>query len=195
MTRFNRAITAAPVMAAAFSVLAIAPALAQPASVTTYATPSGNSTVVVTQPAPPQAVLVTPAAPATAVIPPAPDGTASVIVSPSAPPSASVVTLPSVPQSTTTVITQSPATVTPAMAATPFTPPASPPPNEVMTAEAAQAAGMVWMPSRWEYRGTIRTFVPGQYVPQTQTGSIWVPGSWEQQSSNDPFVWVAGHWS
>jgi len=184
------------VLAAAITALAIAPASAQQEPRHVYPAPYGNvGTTVVVTPAPMAgAVVVAPAQPAE-VIPAAPASNtdASVIIAPSPPTTATVAVIPAQPATTTTTTTvvTTPDGSTANVIAVPTVPPAA----EIISPQVAAANAMDWQPGHWENNGFTRTFYPGQYVPRPQGGSIWVPGHYQQQSSDDPFTWVAGHWS
>jgi len=188
----HRALIAVPVLAAAITALAVAPAAAQQEQYRFYPAPYGSvgTTVLVTPGPVASAVVVAPAAQPTEVIPPAPpsDTTASVIIAPNPPAAATVAVVPAQP--TTTVVTTASSGQPASVIAVPTTPPAA----EIISPQVAVANAMDWQPGHWEYTGYSRTYIPGQYVPRPQGGSYWVPGRWQQLSSDEPYTWVAGHW-
>jgi len=192
----HRALIAVPVLAAAITALAIAPASAQQEMRHVAAVPYGNvGTTVIVTPAPaPGTVVVAPAVQPAQVIPAAPasNADASVIIDPNSPPAATVAVVPAQPTTTTTTTV---VTTPSGSTASVITPPMTPPAAEIISPQVATANAMDWQPGHWENIGFARTFYPGQYVPRPQGGSLWVPGHYQQQSSEDPFTWVPGHWS
>jgi len=113
------------------------------------------------------AVIVAPSAAPTVVV--AQGGSPAAVIPQPPPGGASVIVAPGSPPAPATEIISPPATTT--------------------------AQSFDWQAGHWEQNGSVRSWVPGQYVPRSPPGAVWVPGRWQQQSSDDPYTWIAGHWS